>query len=147
MSIRSLTLLVLTLILTPVTTPAQVLYGSLTGNVTDKSGAGVPNAKVEALNVSTNIAKQTTTDERGVFLFQDVQAGVYKLTVSAPSFAITVESGMQVAENSARRVDVQLQVANLGQTVTISADVTVLQTERADVNHQVTGEEVTDLPT
>ncbi len=46
-----------------------------------------------------------------------------------------------------RRVDVQLQVANLGQTVTVAADVAVLQTDRSDVNAQISGDEVTDLPT
>src|SRR5208283_187655 len=55
----------------PLTAPAQVLYGSLTGNVTDSSGAAVPNAKVDATNVSTGIGKQATTDVRGVFLIQD----------------------------------------------------------------------------
>ena len=131
----------------PFTAPAQVLYGSLTGNVTDKTGAAVPNAKVEVTNIGTGIAKQTATDDRGVFLIQDVQAGIYKLTIGAPAFASTVESGVQVEENTTRRVDVQLQVANLGQTVTVAADVTVLQTDRADVNTQVSSQDVTDLPT
>jgi hypothetical protein len=141
------TTLSLGLLVLPLAAPAQVLYGSLTGNVTDKSGGAVPNAKVEATNISTNIAKQTITDDRGVFLFQDVQAGTYKVTISAPSFASTVESGVDVVENTVRRVDVQLQVASLGQTVTIAADTAVLQTDRADVNHQIPGEDVTDLPT
>ena len=104
---------------------AQVLYGSLTGNVTDKSGAGVPGAKVEAVNQSTNVPKQTTADNRGSFLIQDVQAGVYKITISAPSFANTIESGVEVTENTVRRVDIQLQLANVGQTVTVAADVAV----------------------
>ena len=149
MSIRSLSIfsLFLSLFVLPFTAPAQVLYGSLTGNVTDKTGAAIPNAKVEAANVSTNVAKQATTDDRGVFLIQDMQAGTYKLTISAPSFANTIESGVRVEENTVRRVDLQLQVANLGQTVNVSADTAILQTDRADVNHQITAEEVTDLPT
>ena len=75
---------------TPVPASAQVLYGSLTGNVTDKSGGAVANAKVEALDVSTNVARQAATDERGSFLVQDIQAGTYKVTISAPGFANTV---------------------------------------------------------
>jgi Carboxypeptidase regulatory-like domain len=130
----------------PFTSSAQVLYGSLTGNVTDKTGAAVPNAKVEAVNAGTGVAKQATTDDRGVFLIQDVQAGIYKLTIGAPAFASVVESGVQVAENTVRRVDVELQLANVGQTVTVAADAAVLQTDRADVNHQITTEDVADLP-
>jgi hypothetical protein len=130
----------------PFTASSQVLYGSLTGNVTDTSGAPVPNAKVDAANIATGIAKQAITDERGVFLIQDVQAGVYKLTFSAPSFANTVETGVEVVENTVRRVDVKLQVASVGQSVTVAAAAAVLQTDRADVNHQISERDVADLP-
>ena len=149
MSIRScnfITPLFALILMTPCA-GAQVLYGSLTGNVTDKSGGAVPNAGVEATNAATGISKQAKTDERGVFLIQDIQAGTYNVTVSAPAFANAVASGVNVAENTVRRVDVQLQVAGVGQTVTVAADAAVLQTERADVNTQVSGGEVTDLPT
>jgi len=129
-----------------VTASAQVLYGSLTGNVTDVSGSAVPNARVDATNVGNGVAKQATTDDRGVFLIQDVQAGVYKLTITAPAFGAVVESGVQVVENTVRRVDVQLQVANVGQTVTVAADAAALQTDRADVNHEITTQEIADLP-
>jgi hypothetical protein len=139
--------LLLSLTVLPLTAPAQVLYGSLTGNVTDKSGGAVPNAKVEALNVGTNIVKQATTDDRGAFLIQDLQAGTYKVTVSAAAFANTVASRVDVVENTVRRIDLQLEVASVGQTVNVDAEVSVLQTDRADVNHQISGDEVTDLPT
>jgi len=148
MSSRSLILvsLLVSLFALPFTAPAQVLYGSLTGNVSDSSGASVPNAKVETTNIGTGVTKQTKTDDRGVFLIQDIQAGVYRLTISAPAFANTVESGVQIVENTIRRVDVQLQVASVGQSVTVEADATVLQTDRADVNTQVSTKDVADLP-
>src|ERR1700678_1928934 len=148
MSNRSLTVLAFLLgaFVAPFSASAQVLYGSLTGNVTDVAGSAVPNAKVDAVNISNGAGKQATTDGRGVFLIQDLQAGVYKVTISAPSFSILVESGVQIAENTDRRIDVQLQVANVGQTVTVQADAAVLQTDRADVNHQITTQEVADLP-
>jgi len=148
MSNRSFTVLCLLLgsFAAPFTASAQVLYGSLTGIVTDVSGGAVPNAKVDVTNISTGIAKQATTDGRGVFLMQDLQAGVYKVTISAPAFSTTVESGVEIAENTDRRVDIQLQVANVGQTVTVQADAAVLQTDRADVNHQISTQEVADLP-
>src|SRR5689334_7408624 len=73
---------------------AQVLYGSLTGNVTDPSSAAIPGAKVEVLNAGTGIAKQVTTDNRGVFLYTDLQPGSYKITVSAPSFRTVVQENL-----------------------------------------------------
>ena len=66
---------------------AQTLYGSLTGNLTDSSGAAVLNAKVEVLNTGTGVLKTAQTDERGAYLFNDLQPGTYKVTFSAPSFS------------------------------------------------------------
>src|SRR5580700_9868737 len=74
-------------------TQAQVLYGTLTGNVTDSSGAAVPSAKVIALNEGTGINRQAVSDDHGVYVFHDLQAGSYKITVSAPSFATVNEPG------------------------------------------------------
>src|ERR1700684_3085387 len=74
---------------------AQALYGSLTGNVTDPSSAAAPNAKVDALRVDTGVARQTETDSRGVFLFSNVQPGVYKVTVTATSFQTFIETNIE----------------------------------------------------
>lgn len=125
---------------------AQVLYGSLTGNVTDSSGAPVPNAAVEALDPATGISKKATTDDHGVYSIQDLQAGQYKVTIAAPAFATTTESGVQIVVNTVRRVDVQLQLASVQQTVTITGNAAVLQADRADVNTQITTSELSDLP-
>ena len=68
-------------------TPAQTLYGSLTGIVSDASSAAVPNVRVEALNVGTGIRKSAQTDERGAYSFNDLQVGTYKVTFTAPAFS------------------------------------------------------------
>src|SRR3954451_9034103 len=73
--------LLLTLTGSPIAS-AQVLYGTLTGNVTDPAGASVPGAKVEAVNISTGAAKETTTNESGVYQLNDLQAGNYRVTIS-----------------------------------------------------------------
>src|SRR5579871_995330 len=90
---------------------AQVLYGSLTGNVTDPSSAAVPNAKIEIINVGTGVTRQASTDERGVYLFTNLQPGTYKITIAVPSFRTTVEENVLVNANEVRRVDRALQIA------------------------------------
>ena len=65
---------------------AQVLYGTLTGNVTDPAGAAVPGVHVEATNQETNVKSEATTDDRGIYRFTNLQPGLYKVTVTAPSF-------------------------------------------------------------
>jgi hypothetical protein len=125
---------------------AQVLYGSLTGNVTDPSGAAVPNAKVEAQNAGTGIAKVVLSDERGAYLFNDLQPGTYKIAVSAPSFSTRVLEGAVVSANVVLRLDVVLQVSQVSESVTVSASAVALQTDRADINNQIRASQIADLP-
>jgi len=125
---------------------AQVLYGSLTGNVTDPSGASVPNVKVEVKHTGTGIAKTAVSDERGLYLFNDLQPGDYNITVSAPSFATRVLAGAVVSANAVLRVDVVLQVSQISESVIVSASAVTLQTDRADINNQIRSSQITDLP-
>ena len=112
----------------------QVLYGSLTGNVADPKGAAVPGAKLDLVNVSTSAAKSTTSDERGGYSFSDLQAGVYKLTISLTGFKTSIKDDIKVEANKIYRFDPQLEVGEVKETVVISAATDVpLQTDRGDV--------------
>jgi len=139
-------LLLLLLAAAPRSANGQVLYGSLTGNVTDASGAAVPNAKVEASNTGTGIVKSATTDERGAYLFSDLQPGSYKVTISAPSFGTRVQEGVGIILNTVLRLDAVLQVSQLAESVTVNASAVTLQTDRADINNVIQSSQVTDLP-
>lgn len=125
---------------------AQVLYGSLTGTVLDASSAAVPGAKVDAVNMATGLARSTTTDERGSYQFNDLQTGIYKLTVSAPAFATVTQEGVPVEANTVRRLEVKMQVAQVTENITVSAAAISLQTDRADVNNQISKNQVVNLP-
>ncbi len=125
---------------------AQVLYGSLTGSVADASGAAIPAAKVEALNVATGVARAAVTDDRGGFLFNDLQAGIYRVTISAASFSTYTQTGLQIDANTQRRLDVKLAIAQVSEAITVSASSVTLQTDRADVNNQITASQVQNLP-
>jgi len=125
---------------------AQVLYGSLTGNVTDPAGAAVPGVHVEAVNQGTNVKSETDTDVRGVYRFTNLQEGMYKITVTTKSFQTFVETNVQVQVSAIRRVDVQLQVATLNQSVEVTAAQVVLQTDKADIHTEISAQEVEQLP-
>src|SRR5437016_10842667 len=99
---------------------AQVLYGSLTGNVTDPTGAAVPNVKVEGLNTATGVASETKTDERGAYLFSNLPLGTYRITVSAPSFKTMIQDNVRVNPNDVRRADFQLQITQIAESVEVS---------------------------
>ena len=84
---------------------AQVLYGSLTGNVTDPSDAAIPGVKVTALNVNTGIARDTEADSRGAYIFNSLQVGTYKVTAEAKGFQTLIVSDVVVNGNEVRRVE------------------------------------------
>jgi hypothetical protein len=125
---------------------AQVLYGSLTGNVSDPSNAAIPGAKVEALNVGTGILREAATDERGVYLFSEIQAGFYRVTITAKSFNTFVESNVRVNANEVRRIDVSLKIAQTSEMVEVLGTANILQTDKADVHQDITSQEVSELP-
>lgn len=126
---------------------AQVLYGSLTGNVTDPSSAAVPGAKVEVLNVGTSVTRQADTDALGVYLFNNLQSGTYKITVAVKGFQTTVVDGINVNTNEIKRIDFSLKLAATSEAIEVSAPATaVLQADRADVNSRISTQELNSLP-
>lgn len=138
---------ILVVLVSPQATNAQVLYGSLTGNVTDPKGSSVPGAKVEVANTSTGEAKNVTTDERGGYTFNSLQVGVYKLTIALSSFKTLINDDITIEPNKLYRFDGQLEVGEVRETVVVTSDAgPPLQTDRADVNITQTTRQVNDLP-
>jgi hypothetical protein len=128
------------------TAAAQVLYGSLTGAVTDSSGGLIPNAHVTALEVSKGIARETQTDSAGSYRVSDMLPGVYRVTIAAPGFASGVTNGIVVNGNEVARVDAKLAPASATATVTVTDAPPTLQTDRADVHTDISPEELASLP-
>ncbi|MBB6145286.1 hypothetical protein HNQ77_003244 [Silvibacterium bohemicum] len=126
---------------------AQVLYGTLTGNVTDPSGAAIPGATVKALNVATGVEREATSNAEGIYLFNDLIPGTYQVTASASGFAPLQQGGIELLPNTSQRVNVQLKVGSTSQEVTVTTAPPVLQTQTADVNYNLSEQQVTDLPT
>lgn len=142
----SASFLLLCLSVAPLCSNAQVLYGSLTGNVSDPTGAAIPKAKVEVLNTGTGVVKTQETDDRGAFLMGDLLPGTYKLTISAPAFSTRVQDGITISANNVIRVDATLSVSQVVENVLVSAAAMTLQTDRADINNQISSSQMSDLP-
>ncbi|HEX6732711.1 MAG TPA: carboxypeptidase-like regulatory domain-containing protein, partial [Pyrinomonadaceae bacterium] len=141
-----LALLVFLFILVP-NALAQVLYGSLVGNVTDSNGAAIPGAKVDITNVATGVVTTISTDDRGAYSANDLQVGIYKVSISRASFKTTVNDNLRIEANRTYRFDAQLEVGVVEETVLIAASQNLaLQTDRADVNVTKTDREINNLP-
>jgi Carboxypeptidase regulatory-like domain/TonB dependent receptor-like, beta-barrel len=125
---------------------AQVLYGSILGDVKDASGAYIRGAAVGVVNKSTGLARQGITDAAGRFNFPDLPAGVYSLKASQQGFKTFEQTEVTVNINSVTRVNVALEIGSMGDTVTVSAEPPKLQTETAEVHVNLAGSELTNLP-
>ncbi|MBM4043407.1 MAG: carboxypeptidase regulatory-like domain-containing protein, partial [Planctomycetes bacterium] len=125
---------------------AQTLYGTLVGNVTDPSGLAVPGARVRAVHSGTGLIRESATNERGGFLFPDLQPGPYDVTVAAASFASFTRTGVQISANAVTRADVQLQLPTAVEAISVAASAVTLQTDRAEVRTEVERRQVNDLP-
>src|SRR6185437_11255286 len=89
---------------------AQLLQGSITGNVTDASQAAVVGAKVVATEQTTNFTRDTTTNGAGVYNLPTMPPGTYTLTVTAPSFQTSTVTGVVVSPEEVSRRNVTLTV-------------------------------------
>jgi hypothetical protein len=125
---------------------AQVLYGSIVGNVTDSTGAAVPGATVTIEQTETKLKRELVTDAAGAYHFPAVPSGTYTITVMMSGFRSFGRPGVPVTLNSVARVDAKLEVGQLTETVSVSAESPLLQTDRAEVRSELTAKELTDLP-
>lgn len=106
---------------------AQVTTADVVGTVTDNTGAVLPNAKITVTNTGTNIARTATTDDAGAYTFNLLPIGVYSVKVEATGF-----KGFSVNEITlvgGDRVDAKMEVGATSETVNITADASVLQTD------------------
>jgi len=126
--------------------PAQVLFGSVSGTITDQSGAGVPKAHVTLINKATNVQKEGDTDESGHYIITDVPPGSYDLKITASGFKPLTQTNLTVAANTVMNGDAKLQVGAVSEQVTVEASTVTLQTEKTDVHTELTSEAILDMP-
>jgi hypothetical protein len=139
--------LALALLLTiPQSAEAQVLYGSILGDVKDATGASIPGATVVVTHTGTSLTRQGITDEAGRFNFTDLPTGVYNLKVSQQGFKTYERTEVTVTINAVTRVDVSLEIGAIDQTVTVNAEPARLQTETSEVAVGVVANQLQNLP-
>jgi hypothetical protein len=125
---------------------AQVLYGSIVGNVNDSQGAAIPGATVTVSNKENGFTRDTTSSTDGTYSIINLQAGTYELKVSLQGFREFVRTGVPIAVGQISRVEVSLEVGTLSETVTVASAVQLLQTDKAVVNTELKSAEITSMP-
>ena len=139
-------LAVFALALTASSAGAQILYGSVTGNVKDAQGAAVPGATVTVVNKETNLTRDTVTTGDGTFTLNNVLPGPYDVKVSLTGFREGIRTNVPVTIGQISRVDVTLEVGALTETVTVASEAQLLQTDKADVHTELKSDAITSMP-
>jgi Carboxypeptidase regulatory-like domain/TonB-dependent Receptor Plug Domain len=125
---------------------AQETTGGIVGGIKDSSGSTIAGARVSAVNEETDLEAQVLSDETGVFQFPLLRAGKYRLTVEAPGFQKLVRAGVVVNTTERVHLDMTLQVGGVNETVTVTAETPLLQSERATVGQVVEQRAIQSIP-
>lgn len=128
------------------TASGQAVYGSIFGTVTDPQGNSVAGAKVTVTSVTKGTAFEITTNESGNYNVTHLIPDAYRVKIEASGFKSYDVASVQVSADAAVRVDAQLVVGTVTQTVEVTAEVPQLKTDRADVSIQFNEKYVSELP-
>ena len=143
---RHLSLMFIALCCVAVTGFAQSDRGSITGIVTDSTGAGITGAKVTVTNNARGTQNSTVTTGAGNYSIPELAAGEYSVTVVAPGFHDLIRNGITVSVGETARVDLAMGVGQATATITVTADAPLLQTDSPQNNVEVTTRDLNELP-
>jgi hypothetical protein len=125
---------------------AQTITGSITGTVTDPSGAVVANVRVSATNTATGVEFPTATNTAGIYTILFLAPGDYHVSAEAAGFRKSVVGPFKLEVNQIARVDLTLEVGDLTQSVEVTAIAPILQTEATATGDTITSTKLTSVP-
>ena len=141
-----LTLVSISTLLFALTAFAQSDRGTITGTITDPAGAVIPRAAIEAVNVDTGSVFPVASSSTGNYTIAELPAGTYVLNVTVSGFKKYIRPGLIVQAAQTIRVDVPLAVGNASESVTVSAEAPLLETESGAVSSTISTQTMDTLP-
>jgi hypothetical protein len=140
-----LILLLLVLAGAAVTANAQA-NGTISGHVTDTTGASIPNASVLIKETQTNVATSTNTNDAGYYSVTQLKPGIYSIQVRSHGFNLSISSNLKLAVAQFLQQDFQLQVGDVSQQVEVEASAPLLNTETTDLGNVIERAPMIQLP-
>jgi Carboxypeptidase regulatory-like domain len=125
---------------------AQTDRGTITGQVTDQSGAIITGASVKAVHLATNLERTVTTSKEGSYTVPQLPVGGYVVIVTATNFQTTTLENIEVTAGGTVRVDAQLAIGGLKDAVTVTSDARQIQTDDVKVTTAISSKFIQDLP-
>jgi hypothetical protein len=118
----------------------------ITGRVSDPGGSIIPAASVQLTNLDTNAVRAAKTGDDGNYIFTVLPLGPYRLEVKKDGFQTYVQSGIVLQLNSNPAINVELKIGNVAQSVEVTADAAMVETQSTGVGQVIEPEQVVDLP-
>ncbi len=125
---------------------AQIGTGSITGIVTDQSGAAIPDASVTVINVNTNVPRDTLTTSTGSYAVTGLLPGHYSVTAKKQGFRATTVAAFELQVDQNARIDILLRVGQVTQEVTVTGQAPLLARESSSVGQVIENRRVEELP-
>src|SRR5260370_15443297 len=141
---RILGLLVILLI--PVAVSAQVSGGTVSGKVTDSTGALIPGAQVAIRNTATGVTTSLVANEEGIYRASNLLAGDYEITASAPNFTSFLQKGVTLTVGADLTIDLKLTAGAVTASVLVSDQAPAVDTTTPTISAVVSERTIVELP-
>jgi hypothetical protein len=129
----------------PASLQAQVVGGTLSGSVSDKSGAVVPQAQIVITNTATGVAHNVTTNADGFYTAPDLLPGPYEVTISAPGFATLARSGITLTVGAKQVLNLTLEVGKTEQQIQVVEEAPTVELASSSISAEVNSTTVREL--
>jgi Carboxypeptidase regulatory-like domain/TonB dependent receptor len=133
-------------ILLLVSAHAQTTSGTVTGVVTDSSGAVIPGASISVTDQDTSVQRDTKSNESGVYIFPQLPPGTYSVSAKAQGFAFQSRTNVRLDVNQSVTLDFKMSAGSVSQTVSVTTAAPMLNTTSATLSSVIGHEETVDLP-
>jgi len=119
--------------------------GTITGRITDSSGAVIPNATVRATNLATNVTISTKSNAEGVYEIPYLPSGNYEVEAELTGFKTWSRPNVELRMGDRLQVDIALELGDVAETVEVTAELPVLESASSTISQVISGEQITDL--
>src|SRR5260221_3482228 len=121
-------------------------FGEISGQVADSTGGAIPGAKITATNVNPNATRSAVSNGAGIYTFPSLQPGVYNVRVEKSGFKAVTRTSVQLEVQKSGRLDFELPLGQVSESVEVSAEAALLSSENATVGTVIDTQRIVELP-
>jgi hypothetical protein len=125
---------------------AQTSQSEIRGTVVDQSGGGLPGVTVTATHVDTGTVRTTVTSETGVFLMPALPVGLYRVNLELAGFTSVIRENLRLEVGQSALLNFSMKLANVAETITVTGEAPLVESQRSELAGRVTAGQVQDLP-